>query len=55
MNNFESSFGKQATWPDGTELADDRIIENGRNNICELTQGMQNTVKKSYIGIKITG
>jgi len=46
MNNFDS-FGTQATWPDGTALADDRVIDNGRNYICELSLGVQNTVRKT--------
>lgn len=48
MNNFDS-FGSQATWPDGTALADDRVIDNGRNYICELRLGVQNTVQNENL------
>lgn len=46
MNSFDS-FGTQANWPDGTALADDRVIDTGKNYICELGQGMQNTVERA--------
>lgn len=46
MNGLDA-FGTQSAWPDGTTITDDRMVVNGRNYIRDLTQGMQNTVRKS--------